>query len=116
MPMWPFKKPSDPTRKALRRIEEARKNGAQDLRLSDLKLRTLPEAICQLTQLQWLDLSGNLLSTLPEAICQLTQLPLLDLSGNLLSTLPEAISQLTNRLRTLNLSDNQLSTPLPEAI
>ncbi len=47
MPKRPSKKPPrDPaTEEALRRIEEARKNGARKLDLLDLKLSTLPEAI-----------------------------------------------------------------------
>ena len=97
------------TEEALRRIEQARKNGARKLDLSDLKLSTLPEAIGQLSQLQELYLSGNQLSTLPEAIGQLSQLQELDLSGNQLSTLPEAIGQLS-QLQALDLSGNQLST------
>jgi internalin A len=50
MPKRPFKEPRrDPaTEEALRRIEEARKNSARKLHLSDLKLSTLPEAIGQL--------------------------------------------------------------------
>jgi len=65
---WPFKEPSDPTGKALHRIEEARKNGALMLDLSNNQLSTLPEAIGQLTQLQSVHLSYNQLRTLPEAI------------------------------------------------
>jgi internalin A len=114
MPKWPFKEPSDPTGKALHRIEEARKNGEQDLNLFGLELSALPEAIGQLTQLKVLNLSANQLSTLPEAIGQLSQLKVLNLSVNKLSTLPEVIGQLT-QLQTLDLGVNQLST-LPEVI
>jgi internalin A len=114
MPKRPFKEPGDPAGKALDRIEEARKNGAQELSLPNLKLSALPEAIGQLTQLQELYLSGNNLSVLPEAIGKLTQLRVLDLSSNQLSTLPEAVGQLT-QLQSLNLFHNQLST-LPETI
>lgn len=113
MPKWPFKEPSDPAGKALYRIEEARKNGAQGLNLSN-QLSTLPEAIGQLTQLRSLDLAGNQLSTLPGAIGQLSMLQRLDLSGNQLRTLPEAIGQLS-QLQELYLRGNRLST-LPEAI
>jgi hypothetical protein len=74
MPKRPFKEPSDPAGKALDLIEEARKNGAQELSLPNLKLSALPEAIGQLTQLRVLDLTSNQLSALPEAIGQLTQL------------------------------------------
>ena len=50
-----------------------------------------------------LDLQGQNLSTLPEIVCQQTQLKVLMLNHNKLTTLPESISILTN-LQTLNLS------------
>ena len=74
MPNWPLKWPSNEpqragaTKKALRRMKAAQKNGATTLVLSNLKLRTLPEAIGQLSQLQLLSLSNNQLRTLPETV------------------------------------------------
>ena len=75
----------------MRRIEEARKNGARKLELSDLKLSTLPEAIGRLLQLQVLDLVDNQLSTLPEVIGRLSKLQVLYLTRNQLSKLPQVI-------------------------
>jgi hypothetical protein len=75
MPKRPSKEsPREPaTQEALRRIMEARENGARKLNLFN-QLRTLPEAIGQLFQLQKLKLSGNQLSALPETIGQLSEL------------------------------------------
>jgi internalin A len=119
MPKRPSKEIAhDPaTEEALRRIDNVRKSGAWKLDLFKLQLRTLPEAIGQLSELpllQELYLSGNQLSTLPNAIGELFQLKALHLSNNQLSALPEAIGRLS-RLLALNLSDNQL-TALPKAI
>ena len=78
-------------REAQQRIEEARREGARKLDLSDLKLTKLPESIESLTQLQRLNLHNNQLKKLPEAIASLTQLQGLELSNNQLTKLPEAI-------------------------
>ncbi len=108
-------------REAERRIEAARQGGATELDLQNLELTDVPELIGQLTNLKKLVLGGdfwrdarNRLKELPDAIAQLTQLESLDLSFNQLTELPEAIGALT-QLRTLNLSGNQL-TELPDAI
>ncbi len=84
------------------------------LLLNGNELTTLPESISKLTNLQTLDLNWNELTTLPESISKLTNLQRLNLSGNKLTTLPENISQLT-KLQELNLRDNKLTT-LPESI
>jgi internalin A len=117
MPKRPSKEsPRDLTteEEALRRIEDAQRKASWYLDLSGLRLRRLPEAIGQLSQLQELNLSYNQLNTLPEAIGQLSKLKVLNLTHNRLSTLPEAIGQLSE-LKKLHLSGNQLST-LPEAM
>ena len=106
-------KPHESTRVATL-IEEARKNQATTLHLSDQNLTELPESIGQLTQLQTLDLSSNQLTKLPESIGRLTQLQSLDLWANQLTQFPESIGQLT-QLQTLDLSYNQL-TELPEFV
>ncbi|MBK9461621.1 MAG: leucine-rich repeat domain-containing protein, partial [Sphingobacteriales bacterium] len=114
------------------------KNVSLDITALDLQgqnLSTLPEIVCQQTQLKvlllngtklttlpislrkltnWPRLSYNQLTTLPESISKLTNLQTLYLQGNQLTTLPESISKLT-KLQTLNLSYNQLTT-LPESI
>ncbi|MEH2461168.1 leucine-rich repeat domain-containing protein [Nostoc sp.] len=101
-------------RKAKQRIEEARRERAIELDLSNMGLTQLPEAIASLTQLQNLDLSNNELMELPEAIASLIQLQMLNLSNNELTQLPEAIASLT-QLQNLDLSNNELME-LPEAI
>ncbi|BAT54696.1 leucine-rich repeat-containing protein [Nostoc sp. NIES-3756] len=101
-------------RKAEKRIEKARREGAVKLSLRNMKLTEVPEAIASLTQLQNLDLARNQLIELPEAITSLTQLQSLDLFENQLTQLPDAIASLT-QLKSLELSYNQL-TQLPDAI
>src|SRR5258708_5065102 len=93
MPKRPSKEPPhDPaTEEALRLIEEARKNGARQLDVSDLTLTTLPHAIGQLSQLQQLDLSSNQLSTLPETVQSLERLEKLFLHGNPGLGLPDEV-------------------------
>jgi internalin A len=70
MPKRPSKEPPrDPaTEEALRRIEEARKNGARKLDLSNLKLSTLPEAVQSLERLGRLFLHGNPGVGLPDEV------------------------------------------------
>jgi len=101
-------------RKVQERIEQAGRERARTLDLSNMKLRELPEAIASLTQLKVLDLHKNQLTELPEAIASLTQLQTLFLSNNQLRELPEAIASLT-QLQKLFLSNNQLRE-LPETI
>lgn len=108
-------------RKAVQKIEAARRAGAKVLDLSakwdapdSEKLTELPAALRQLAQLQSLNLSNNQLTALPEWLGQLTQLQVLVFSGNRLTALPESLGQLT-QLQTLDLSRNQL-TVLPESL
>ncbi|WP_052435937.1 leucine-rich repeat domain-containing protein [Neochlamydia sp. EPS4] len=85
-----------------------------DLYLSGIGLTYLPPEICQLSQLQALDLSQNQLTALPEEMGQLSNLQQLYLRGNQLTALPGEIGQLP-QLRGLYLSQNQL-TSLPAEI
>src|SRR5260370_20035479 len=72
---WPFKQPlqealkeppHDPaTEEAMRCMEKARKSGAWELDLSNLKLSTLPESIGRLSRLLELYVSNNQLSSCP---------------------------------------------------
>lgn len=100
--------------KAIRKIEQAKKENAIDLDLRGLKLESVPETISQLTLLRTLDLSFNQLTSLPESLGQLTALRTLQLSYNKLTSLPESLSQLA-ALRKLDLESNNL-TSLPESL
>jgi internalin A len=96
------------------RIEKALREGHLSLALSSMNLKTIPDSIGQLSNLQMLFLHENQLTTVPEAIGQLSNLQKLYLSNNQLTTVPEAIGQLSN-LQELYLYNNQLTT-VPEAI
>ncbi|BBI17919.1 leucine-rich repeat domain-containing protein [Neochlamydia sp. S13] len=85
------------------------------LNLSKAGLTYLPPEICQLSQLQTLDLNDNQLTALPEEIGQLSQqLQTLYLNQNQLTSLPVEIGQLSE-LQWLYLNQNQL-TSLPAEI
>jgi Leucine-rich repeat (LRR) protein len=84
------------------------------LNLSKAGLTYLPPEICQLSQLQTLDLRGNQLTNLPVEIGQLSQLKWLDLDQNQLTSLPGEIGQFP-QLQCLYLNQNQL-TSLPAEI
>ncbi len=101
-------------REAEKRIERARRDRITHLDLSNLNLTTLPEAIGNLTNLQYLVLTNNQLTAIPEAIGKLTNLQSLRLDNNQLTAIPEAIGNLTN-LQYLVLTNNQLKA-IPEAI
>jgi len=104
---------------AEKKIEQARRSGATDLNLYDMKLTELPESINQLVNLLKLDLgsypwgnTGNQFSELPESLRGLPQLQWLGLRRIGLTSLPEWMGQL-KQLRTLHLSGNPLLL-LPE--
>jgi hypothetical protein len=99
---------------AEKKIKEARRSGAKELRLPGMKLTELPESLGQLTQLHILDLFCNQLTDLPECLGNLTQLQLLYLSYNQLTALPESLGGFT-QLKELDLSFNQL-TDIPSSL
>lgn len=74
----------------------------------------VPSALCELTQLTHLDLSGRQLDSLPECVGDLHQLETLNLSDCGLSQLPDEIWRLP-RLQYLFLSENRLAT-VPENV
>lgn len=77
-------------------------------------ISVLPEALGNLTELEYLRPRGNNLTALPESISNLTQLRYLYCANNNLIALPESIGNLTNLLRA-DFRDNNL-TELPESI
>ncbi|MGQ0617857.1 MAG: leucine-rich repeat domain-containing protein [Acidimicrobiia bacterium] len=77
--------------------------------LSRRGLTSVPEWVCERTDIVDLDLSGNELTALPDAIGGLTKLTRLRLAGNQLRSVPAPIGELA-RLTRLDLDRNQLDT------
>ena len=112
-----------PESKVIQIIEQAARDGVEELDISGMELTQLPAEIGKLSKLKKLILGkwdeensewvGNSLSSLPPEIVQLTNLTTLHLEANQLSSLPPEIVQLTN-LTTLHLSYNKLSSLPPE--
>jgi internalin A len=86
----------------------------ESLDLYDNNLTGLPETVCQLSSLTFLDASSNRLSSLPKNFGALQNLSSLSLQENNLRVLPRDFFQL-KKLKILDLSDNKL-TVLPSAI
>ncbi len=101
-------------RKAERRIEQARREGATKLYLGHIGITKVPESLDKLTQLRSLYLSINQLTSLPESLGNLMRLQELNLYDNKLTSLPESLGNLI-QLQSLNLRDNKL-TSLPESL
>jgi hypothetical protein len=99
---------------AERRIAEAMRRGSRSLDLHGLGLRSLPQSLFNLVQLEELHLSLNELAELPESLAELSRLRKLYLSMNEISNLPEAIGSL-GQLMVLDLSNNRLSV-LPRSV
>ena len=101
-------------REAERRIEQARAQRDDEIDLSGLDLRELPDSLCGLTGLTRLSVARNRLAALPESIGTLAGLTHLSLNENRLTALPETIGRLS-RLEFLGVIDNKLAA-LPDAI
>lgn len=79
--------------------------GITHLELSNSEIEALPQDICNLTQLETLELANNLLTTVPD-LSALTQLRNLDISYNKLCLI-HSLSAL-KELEFLNLKNNEL--------
>lgn len=84
------------------------------LRLSNNRIETLPDSLCDLTQLTKLELDGNQIRALPVRLGDLATLTRLELRDNKLESLPDSIAQLI-LLTQLNCSNNSL-TELPATV
>ncbi|MBT5224237.1 MAG: leucine-rich repeat protein [Candidatus Marinimicrobia bacterium] len=73
----------------------------------------LPQGLCEMVNLNTLDLRGNPLTALPPEIGQLKNLEILNLQGNNIEKLPPEIGQLKN-LEILNLQGNNIEKLPPE--
>jgi len=127
----------DPLFKATAKVYEAAYQNTKVLDLHDMNIDSLPEEIYQLTTLEELILSDNKLITLPDQLTRLTNLRTLNIGGNTgidipqwltklsilmlgcndchFESLPQVIFHMT-KLRTLQLSHNLASLPVPSAI
>jgi Leucine-rich repeat (LRR) protein len=84
------------------------------VKLSQNRLKTVPEEVRQMAHLEILELNTNRLEILPESLAQVTTLQRLDLSNNKLQTLPEEVGNL-RLLRSLRVHSNHLLA-LPKSI
>ncbi|CAM0908043.1 unnamed protein product [Alopecurus aequalis] len=85
------------------------------LKLNESSMQKLPDSVCQLRHLRYLNLSGcSRLATLPESFGDLVNLLHINLSGcSSLVTLPESFGDLVNLLH-INLSGCSRLATLPE--
>ncbi|MHC4880073.1 MAG: leucine-rich repeat domain-containing protein [Planctomycetota bacterium] len=103
---------------AVKKIEQARRDGATELDLSwkwnsegSGKLTELPESLGQLTQLQTLEVYSNQLTSLPASTGNLQQLRILIVNDNKLTGLPKSVANLQN-LRELSVGKGMGGNPL----
>ncbi len=78
------------------------------LDLEDAGIKSLPQSIGLLTNLQVLILNDNFLDSIPSSIGKLTNLQILRAENNNLKTLPASIGNLTN-LEEIALANNKIS-------
>jgi len=83
------------------------------LELKRIGLKTIPDDVYKLPNLQELNLKGNKIKHLPAEIAQLKNLEVLNVSNNGLETLPPEIGKLAN-LKTLVISQNEIEKLPPE--
>ena len=77
-------------------------------------LTSIPQEICQLTNLKEFDISYNQITQIPNAICNLVNLTQLKLRSNQITQIPDVIANLAN-LSDLDIRSNQI-TQIPDAI
>lgn len=99
---------------ASEKVDLAARGSAEELDLSNLGLKAMPELPEALGGLQNLYLNGNRLQEISPPVWTLVQLKRLDLGNNRLSELPAAISRLA-QLVFLDMSENRLAS-LPSEI
>lgn len=81
-------------------------NGLLTLTVNRCNLKVLPDEVCQLTELKFLDLSFNELECLPASLGQCDRLQTINVSHNNLQTLP-AFENGIETLRRLDISHNK---------
>lgn len=90
-------------------LAEAKKDslGVVKLILKKKRLKSIPDAIWSMTNLQYLDLSRNKIDSIPPQIKNLKNLQVLILSKNKISELPEEFYQLKN-LKIIRIGSNDV--------
>ena len=81
-----------------------------DLTLNDLENDRFPEAMEDMTSLRWLRLTDTKLKTIPQELNKLSKLEHLTLKRNNVSAIQNGDLSALKCLRTLNLSKNDLGT------
>ena len=89
-------------------------NSIRTLQMSDCRLDRMPDCVCQLTAMEYLNLANNKLTQLPESISKLNKLNNLDLAHNLFTTFPTVLAGITNlaRISFKGCTDMQIPQPL----
>lgn len=85
------------------------------LKVANNRLKSIPDTIVQLNDLQILDLSSNYFTEFPAVICELTHLSDLDLSFNMIEEIPEAIGNL-KALSRFVITNNKLKADFPHSV
>jgi Leucine-rich repeat (LRR) protein len=80
------------------------------LNLWKQNLGSVPESVCNTTDLETLVLADNALTNVPSSIGNLKKLRMLDLGHNLLDEVPAALGDLDNLSDFLYLHDNRSAT------
>lgn len=87
------------------------------LNISNNKFEVFPEAVCQMHNLEQLDISFNTISKLPPGLGKLTELRCLNVAGNQVSEFPPESSELVNLVeldcRRNNITDLLVICKLP---
>lgn len=78
-------------------------------------LSWINNSICELKNLEYLNLSSNDFTDFPTSICDIPSLRQLDMSFNKISSLPDEIGKLT-LLETFAITNNRLAKKLPDTI
>lgn len=81
------------------------------LEFQDFRLRELPEAVCEVSELRYLGLRNNLLQKLPSSMGRLKKLQVLDISKNLFIHVPNVVWKLVS-LRHLYMLKIKCKAPL----
>lgn len=76
--------------------------------LSRLNIKEVPSSICDLEQLEVIDLQSNSISSLPKNFGRLKNLKVLNLSENTFTSIPECVFEFTN-LTSLSIANNQIA-------